>query len=251
MTGLLTDHAALVTGAGSGIGQASALALAAEGARVCVADIDLAAANATVAAIVAAGGEAYACQANVADAAQVAAMVAQAVRQLGRLDSATNNAGVLALYERVGEISDDSWRRQLDVNLTGVMNCLRAQLPVMVAQGRGSIINLSSGAGLKGLLGAGAYAAAKHGVLGLTRTAALEYAAHNIRVNAICPGFIETPIHAPRIAEGRPRDVKALSPLQRAGRAEEVADAVVWLASERSSFVTGIALPVDGGFAAQ
>ncbi len=248
--GSLAGQIAFVTGGGSGIGRACAMALAQAGAKIVTSDLVMKGAAKTVAAIVAEGGIAEAVCADAADVAQTEAAVDLAVARHGRLDIAINNAGIISAYRLTGDITDEEWARQIAVNLGGVRNAMRFELAVMAKQGSGAIINIASGAGLKGLPGAAAYTAAKHGVLGLTKAAALEYARIGIRINAICPGYIDTPIHAPRTSDGRSRNVTDMVPMGRAGRAEEVADAAVWLASSRASFVTGIALPVDGGYAA-
>jgi NAD(P)-dependent dehydrogenase (short-subunit alcohol dehydrogenase family) len=251
MTGTsLRGKIALVTGGASGIGRACAIALAHEGAVLVMTDLDMAGIAETVGAIIAAGGTAEAVRADAADVAQTSAAVSHVLVRHGRLDIAVNNAGIITPFRLAGDITDDEWDRQIAINLSGVRHAMRFELAAMAAQASGSIINISSGSGLKGLPGGAAYTAAKHGVLGLTKAAALDYGELGIRINAICPGYIDTPIHAPRAAEGRTRNIADMVPLGRAGRADEVADAALWLASERASFVTGIALPVDGGYSA-
>jgi NAD(P)-dependent dehydrogenase (short-subunit alcohol dehydrogenase family) len=248
---MLDGQVALITGAASGIGEACALAFAREGAKLCLTDRAGDAVKALAERICSEGGEAIGIEVDVSDRAQVDASVQAALDRFGRLTCAVNSAGIGSPDQLVGDMSDEHWQRQMSINLTGTFYSVRAEIAAIRLQGEGSVINISSGAGLKGIQGLAHYASAKHGVIGLTKSAALDHAKDGIRVNAICPGYIETPIHQRRKDEGRPWDIAALSPLGRAGRAEEIADAAIWLASSRSSFVTGIALPVDGGFAAQ
>lgn len=237
---------ALVTGASGGIGRAAALAFAASEASVLVSDVNQAGGEETVALIKAAGGKAAFFQCNVADADQVKAMVAAAVTHFGRLDYAFNNAGINNLG--ANEYDDDVWARSLAVNLTGVMLCMREEAEVMLAQGGGAIVNTSS---INGLTGNGAqpgYVATKHGVVGLTRHGALRWAKEGIRVNAVCPGVIETPMTAPLTANPEMKKVlDSMTPMGRMGQAEEIASAVVWLCSDQASFVTGHPLVIDGG----
>jgi NAD(P)-dependent dehydrogenase (short-subunit alcohol dehydrogenase family) len=255
MTGLLDGKAALVTGGGGGIGRAAALAFAREGARVAVADYAADQAAETVAQINAAGGQAITLTGDVTSSRTVQAMLDDTVVAYGRLDCAFNNAGIApyqvgASGKKTAQWSERSFDRMIAVNLKSVWLCLRAEIRQMLAQGGGgAIVNTGSIAGLIGLTTSSAYVAAKHGVIGLTKTAALEYADDKIRVNAVCPGFIQT-----RMTEDtmRRRGDKILAqiPTGRMGSPEEIAEMVVWLCSERASYVTGAAYNVDGGWMA-
>lgn len=242
--GLVAGKVALVTGAGSGIGRATAALLAREGAAVTVADRNGDAARETAAALIAAGARTLALQVDVADPAQVEAMARAAVETFGRLDCAVNCAGVAGRSGPVGEMSEEVWETNLAINLTGLAYCMKHEIARMGP--RGSVVNIASGAGLEGVRGAAAYVASKHGVIGLTKTAALDHAKQNIRINALCPGLIATPMTRPGLESGH-LDMDALCPMGRAGRPEEVAEAAVWLCSDRASYVTGAALPIDGG----
>lgn len=243
---MLKGQIAFITGAASGIGEACALAFAREGAKLCLADRAGDAAKALAERINAEGGDAIAVTTDVSDKGQVDAAVQAALDRFGGLTCAVNSAGVASPGGPMGDLDEAAWQQQMAINLTGTFYAMRAEIPAMRKGAAGSVINISSGAGLKGVAGLAHYSAAKHGVIGLTKTAAIDHAREAIRVNAICPGYIETPLHEPR-----KWDPAVLSPLGRAGRADEVADAALWLASDRSSFVTGIALPVDGGYAAR
>jgi len=247
--GLVAGKTGLVTGAASGIGRATALALAREGAAVLVADLDGAGAEGVAAEITAAGGTARGARCDVTRADQVEAMVRAALDAFGgRLDCAVNNAGITAPGGLVHEITPEAWERQLAVNLTGVFLCLRAELPAMRAQGAGAIVNMASGAGLVGTPGLAHYCAAKHGILGLTKTAAMENAARGVRVNALCPGSTDTPMLRSVMAgsEAARKMILASIPSGRLGTPEEVAEAAVWLCSDRASYVSGQSLLVDG-----
>jgi NAD(P)-dependent dehydrogenase (short-subunit alcohol dehydrogenase family) len=249
----LAGRSGVVTGAASGIGRAAAVALAAAGADVLVVDVDVAGGEETVA-LAGGPGRASFFAADVADPAAARAFVAAALERYGRLDFAHNNAGVVFAGAPIHEVSDVDWQRMIDIDLTGVFNCMRAEIAAMLDAGDGgSVINTASGVGVVGLPGQGPYVAAKHGVIGLTRVAALDYARQGIRVNAVCPGSIETPLFEEAAAAdpGLRGLVEAGHPVGRLGRPGEVADAVVWLASDASSFVTGQPILVDGGYTAQ
>jgi len=252
MAGELEGKIAVVTGAGSGIGRESALAFAAAGAQVMVSDVVIDGGEETVAQIKAAGGEATFMRADVSQRADVEALIRQTVETYGRLDCAHNNAGIEGDLAPTADCTEANWDRTIAINLKGVWLCMKYEIPQMLEQGGGVIVNTSSVAGLVGFVNLPAYVATKHGVAGLTRTAAVEYAQQGIRVNAVCPGVIHTPM-VDRIVGG---DVEAaaqftaLEPVGRMGLPAEVAQAVVWLCSDAASFVTGIAMPVDGGFVA-
>lgn len=253
MSGELLNRAGLVTGAGGGIGRAAALVMAREGARVMVADVDVEGGEETVALIRAQGGEAEFRRTDVTDAAAVDALVAATVERFGRLDWAVNNAGIEGERGNTAECSDENWSRTLAVNLTGAWYCLRAELRQMRQQGGGAIVNMASIAGLVGFEGLPAYVASKHALVGLTKTAALEFAPHAIRVNAVCPGVIQTAM-IDRLIGGDPAMAAGFAagePIGRLGRAEEIGETVAWLCSDRASFITGAALPVDGGWVAR
>jgi NAD(P)-dependent dehydrogenase (short-subunit alcohol dehydrogenase family) len=229
------------------------MALAAEGAAVVVADVDAVHGPEVVREIEHKGGRALFIATDVADDGQVEALVARTVDELGGLDIAFNNAGIEGAPAVTHECTIENWQRTLAVNLTGVWSCMRHEIPAMLERGGGSIINCSSVAGLVGFASIPAYTASKHGVAGLTKGAALEYAEQGIRVNAVCPGVIDTEM-VDRFTGHQPEAEAALlasEPMGRLGHSEEIADAVVWLASERSSFVTGQAIAVDGGFVAR
>jgi NAD(P)-dependent dehydrogenase (short-subunit alcohol dehydrogenase family) len=254
MAGLLDGKSALITGGGGGIGRATALAFAREGARVAVADAAEAAAQETVALINRAGGQAMTLTGDVTDAGAVAASVKSVVAAYGRLDCAFNNAGIAGFHVDAGgrktaEWSEAAFDRMIAVNLKGVWLCMKYELEQMVAQGGGAIVNTASIAGLIGLPTSSGYVAAKHGVVGLTKTAALEYADDKVRVNAVCPGYIETPMTEDTMRR-RGQELMAKVPFHRMGKPEEIAEMVVWLCSDRASFVSGAAYNVDGGYMA-
>ena len=254
MPGILDGRIALVTGGGGGIGRATALAMAREGARVAVSDAVESIAQETIAAINAAGGQAMFVQADVTQASEVGAMVRKVVAAHGRLDCAFNNAGISGKYvgaagQLTHEWSEDAWAKVIAINLTGVWLCMKHEIAQMLEQGGGAIVNTASIAGLIGLPTSSAYVASKHGVSGLTKTAALEYAQKGIRVNAVCPGYIETNM-TKETMQRRGEQIMAQVPFKRMGRPEEIAEMVIWLCSDRASFVTGALYNVDGGYMA-
>ena len=244
---------AMVTGASTGIGRAAALAFAGEGARVALADVDVERGRETAAEVEELGVDAIFVRADVSDGGSVADLVRGTVSRFGRLDFAFNNAGIEGSQAPTAECTIENWSRTIAVNLTGVFLCMREEIPRMLEHSGGAIVNNSSVAGLVGFAGIPAYTASKHGILGLTKTAALEYAAQGIRVNAVCPGVIDTEMIT-RFTHGdvtAADQLLATEPVGRLGAPSEIADAVVWLCSERASFVTGHALAVDGGFVAR
>lgn len=249
---MLENRTALVTGAGSGLGRAIALAYAREGARVVASDIAEESGEETVRLIEQAtpGAEAFFVRADVAKPEDHETLVEAAVERFGALHVACNNAGIGGELNPVGEMSLEGWRKVVEINLSGVFYAMRAQIPRMLEAGGGVIVNVASILGQVGTARSGGYVAAKHGVVGLTKAAALEYAAQGVRVNAVGPGYIDTPL-----LEGLPDEARntlvGLHPIGRLGRAEEVAELVAWLSSDRASFVTGSYYPVDGGYLAQ
>jgi NAD(P)-dependent dehydrogenase (short-subunit alcohol dehydrogenase family) len=253
MAGLLHGKVALITGAASGIGRATAIAAAREGAKVLVVDA-VPAGEDTVKLIKEAGGEAAFHKCDVTRATEVEATVAAAVKLFGRLDCAHNNAGIIGKSLHTAEDTEENFDRIIAVDLKGVWLCMKYEILQMLKQGaRGAIVNTASAAGLVGSHGQPAYTAAKHGVIGLTKVAALEYARHDIRVNSVCPGVIDTAMVAEMVT-GHPRlrdRLIAVEPIRRMGKPEEIGEAVVWLMSDYASFVTGASLPVDGAMTAQ
>ena len=250
MTGVLTKKVALVTGGGSGIGEACAKALAAAGAEVAIADLNLDSVHRVVADVAAAGGIAKAYSLDVSNDSEVDSVISAIVSEFGGLHIAVNNAGISGEMAPTGEQSPAGWRKVLSVNLDGVFYCMRHELAAMKRSGEGSIINMASILGAVGFANASGYTAAKHGVLGLTQTAAIEYAAEGIRVNSVGPGFIQTPLLSALPQEAM-AGIAALHPMNRLGTPEEVAELVLFLASPASSFITGGYYPVDGGYLAR
>ena len=254
MSGILDGKIALVTGGGNGIGREAALAFAREGARVAVADFEADSAAQTVALINGSGGQAIALTGDVTRATDVQKMLDTTIAAYGRLDCAFNNAGIAgqhvnAFGQLTHEWSEASFDRMIEVNLKGVWLCMKHEIPLLRAAGGGAIVNTASVAGLIGLRTSSAYVAAKHGVIGLTKTAAIEYAEEGIRVNAVCPGYIVTRM-TERVREQRLDFVIGRTPMRRLGEPREIAEMVVWLCSDRASYVTGAAYEVSGGITA-
>jgi len=254
MVGLLEGKSALITGGGGGIGRATALIFAREGARLAIADAKSDTAEETVALVNQAGGQAIALSGDVTDSGTVQKMIAAVVSAYGRLDCAFNNAGI-AGYQvgaaglKTHEWADESFDRMIGVNLKGVWLCMKHEIIQMLAQGGGRIVNTGSIAGLIGLPTSSAYVASKHGVLGLTKTAALEYAVDDIRVNAVCPGYIETKMTEDTVRR-RGEELMRMVPFRRMGKPEEIGEMVLFLCSERASFISGACYNVDGGYMA-
>lgn len=254
MENLFADKVALVTGGGAGIGRATALAFAREGAVVVAADISKEGAENTVLLIAKGGGRGLAIKADVSQAADVAAMISATVDQFGRLDCAFNNAGIVGIVSHIADYPEAAWDRVMNVQLKGTFLCLKYEIRQMLKQGSGAIVNAGSVMGLVGsALGSPAYCASKHGIVGLTKVAALDCAQAGIRINAVCPGFVRTAM-VDRLVSGDAQADAALTachPVGRMGTPEEVAHAVLWLCSDQASFITGTALMIDGGYVAQ
>jgi NAD(P)-dependent dehydrogenase (short-subunit alcohol dehydrogenase family) len=247
--GKFAGKVAFVTGAANGIGRAAALAFAREGASVVAADVSEQGNQETARMVEELGGRALAVRCDVTRAEDVKAALDKTVEAFGRLDIAFNNAGSEQPVTATADLTEDEWDRVVSINLRSVFLCMKYQIPLMLKHGGGSIVNTSSGAGVKGFAGQAAYSAAKHGVIGLTKAAALDYAKFNIRVNAVCPGIIDTPMMQ-RFTEGTPEGrerVIAQEPVGRMGTPEEIAEAVLWLCSDTAGFVIGHALVIDGG----
>ena len=253
MPGSLENKVALVTGAASGIGRASSLILAREGAKMVVSDIDASGAEETLSLIKERGGDGVFVHADVSKSNDVQELISRAVSTYGRLDCAYNNAGIEGYMSgRLHEYPEEAWDRLVDINIKGVWLCLKYEIPQMLEQGGGAIVNTASVAGLVGSRLLSAYVASKHAVVGLTKAAALEYAQDGIRVNAVCPGIIDTPM-MDRLIAGREtdEDMHTRQPIGRMGTPAEVAETVAWLCSDAASLVTGIAMAVDGGLTAE
>lgn len=251
MEQVFQNKVALITGASFGIGRAAAIAFAKRGAKVVIADwIED---KETLNIIKGFNGEAFFFKCDVSDEINVRLMVETTIEKYGRLDFAFNNAGVEGATAPTHECTEENWNKTININLRGVWHCMKYEIPHMLKQNKGAIVNNASIAGLVGFPGIPAYVASKHGVLGLTKNAALEYAKQGIRVNAVCPGVIKTPM-VDRFT-GKNKEVEKqfenMEPVGRMGLPEEVAEAVIWLCSDSSSFVTGITMPVDGGWVAQ
>ncbi len=253
MAGILEGKVSLITGASSGIGRATAKIFAREGAILVLADVVEAGGNETLKMIKDAGADGYFMRCNVGDESDVNALVDAAVSRYGRLDCAFNNAGIAGAGRLTHEYSLEEWNRVISINLTGVWLCMRAEITQMLKQGSGVIINTSSIMGLTGAIRVPAYTAAKHGVAGITKAAALEYARHGIRINAVCPAPIYTPMIMSAF-EKRPdmeQRYARSEPMKRLGQPEEIGEAVAWLCSDKASYITGLPMPVDGGYMAQ
>ena len=252
-SGNFAGKVVFVTGAGGGIGRATALAFAGEGASVVVADVSEQGNRETARMIEEAGGRALAVRCDVSRAEDVKTALDQTIQTFGRLDAAFNNAGVEQLPKATIDITEEEWNRIMSIDLRGVFLCMKYEIPLMLKQGGGAIVNTSSGAGVKGFKDQAAYVAAKHGVVGLTRAAALDYASQNIRINAVCPGIVDTPMmdrFGGGTPEGKEKELAGAAvaePIGRAGKPEEIAAAVLWLCSDAASFVVGAAIVVDGG----
>lgn len=254
MYGDLTGKVVLVTGGGSGIGRAAALAFARAGSRVIIAGIDEKGGSETAELIHAEDSAALSVHCDVSREDDVRALMELVRDKFGMLHAAFNNAGIEGYQAPAADITVAAWRHTLDVNITGAWLCMRYEIPLMLESGGGAIVNCASILGIVGFASSAAYAASKHALIGLTQTAALDYAAKGIRINAVCPGFIETPMleRAGVLSTPEARQaLEALHPMNRLGLPAEVANAVVWLCTPGASFVTGVALPVDGGYLAR
>lgn len=248
----LEGKIALVTGASSGIGRATALAFAREGAKIIVADLDEEGGQETIDKVKKGGSEAIFVKTDVSQATEVEALIRKAVKTYGQLNCAVNNAGTASEWGFLHEASEETWDHVININLKGVWLCMKYEIPQMLKQGGGTIINISSIMGVAGHINKPIYATSKHGVIGLTKSAALQYAKSGIRVNAVCPGWIRTPLTESRLNDPESRErMIATVPLGRVGVPEEVAEAIIWLCSDAASYVTGHTMMVDGGYIAQ
>jgi NAD(P)-dependent dehydrogenase (short-subunit alcohol dehydrogenase family) len=250
--GLFSDKVALVTGSASGIGQTTAQFYAREGAKVVVSDVDVEGGKETVEMIKAEGGEACFVKTDVSRPEDCENLVKSAVGEFGRLDIACNNAGIAGEQNPTADYSIAGWQNLISINLSGVFYCMKYEIPALLQIGGGSIVNIASILGEVAFAGAPAYVTAKHGVVGLTQNAAIEYGKNGIRVNAVGPGFIHTPMIS-KLEENKEvnKQLVALHPIGRLGRPEEVAELVIWLSSDKASFVTGSYYPIDGGYLAR
>ena len=249
----LENKVTLITGAAAGIGRTAALMMAAEGAKIMVSDVNIEGGEETVKLVEANGGEAHFFRADVSRASDVEAMVAETISVFGKLDCAVNNAGIGGTLARTHEQTEEAWDAVININLKGVWLCMKYEVPHMIEQNSGSIVNIASLAGLIGFPYGQVYSASKHGVLGLTKSAALEYARRGVRVNAVCPGFTDTTMvdKMEGVASRQLQANLAVHPMRRLGTPEEIAAAILWLCSDDASFVNGHALSVDGGAAIQ
>ena len=248
---MLKNKIALITGAGSGIGEATTLLFARNGASVMLADMDMEGAERVLAEVKKNGGQGAMVKADVSDPKECEHMVAETVKHFGHLDIAVNNAGIGGPQAMIGDYPIDGWDKVISINLSGVFYGMRYQIPAMLKNKSGAIVNMASILGKVGFPSSGAYVAAKHGVVGLTETAALEYATQGIRVNTVGPGFIQTPLLDTNLNKEQLEGIAAMHPMKRLGTAEEVAELVLWLVSDKASFVTGSYYNVDGGYLAQ
>ncbi len=248
---MLKNKIALITGAGSGIGEATTLLFARNGSSVMLADMNTEGAERVLAEVKKNGGKGAVVKADVSNAADCEHMVAETVKQFGRLDIAVNNAGIGGPMALIGDYPIEGWDKVISINLSGAFYGMRYQIPAMLKNKGGAIVNMASVLGKVGFPTSAAYVAAKHGIVGLTENAALEYATQGIRVNAVGPGFIKTPLLDDNLTKEQMKGIAALHPMKRLGTAEEVAELVLWLASDKASFVTGSYYNVDGGYLAQ
>ena len=246
----MKNKTVIITGAASGIGKATAELFAKQGAHVVISDIQEAAGKATTESIITAGGKASFFKTDVSRPEDMEALVAFAVKTYGKLDVAVNNAGIGGELNPIADMSIEGWQKVISINLNSLFYGMKYQIQAMLKSGGGSIVNISSILGAVGFAGSSGYSAAKHAVIGLTPTAALEYSAQHIRVNAVGPGFIETPL-LDALTEEMKNQLVAMHPIGRLGKSEEVAELIYWLASDKSSFVTGSYYPVDGGYLAK
>ncbi len=246
----MKNKTVIITGSASGIGKATAILFAAEGANVIVSDIQETEGNAVVQEILAAGGKASFFKTDVSKPAEMEALVNFAVQTYGKLDIAVNNAGIGGELNPIADMSIEGWQKVISINLSSLFYGMKYQIQAMLKSGGGTIVNISSILGAVGFAGSSGYSAAKHGVIGLTQTAALEYSAQHIRVNAVGPGFIETPL-LDALSDEMKKQLVVLHPIGRLGKSEEVAELIYWLGSDKSSFVTGSYYPVDGGYLAR
>lgn len=250
----MQNRVAIVTGGGSGIGRATALAMVREDARVVISDVSEAEGESVVKEIKQSGGEALFVKTDVSQSTDVQSLVNKTIEAYGRLDYAVNNAGIGGTLALTADYTELDWNRVIGVNLTGVWLCMKYEIPRILDQGGGAIVNVSSILGWVGFANACAYTSSKHGIIGLTKVAAMEYATNGIRVNAVCPAFIATPmLERAGLTAGSEmyNAVVALHPIKRLGTPEEVAEMIVWLCSDAASFVTGSAMLIDGGYVAQ
>lgn len=247
----LENKVAIITGGGSGIGRATAILLATEGAKIVVADVDEAGGNETVTHIIAAKGDALFIKTDTSKPSENETLVEQSIKKYGGLHIAFNNAGIGGPIFPVGEYPIDGWDKVIGINLSGVFYGMHYQIPAMLKSGGGSIVNMSSILGIVGTKNLSAYVAAKHGVIGLTQTAALEYVDKKIRINAVGPGYINTPLLTKTLDDITINALAFMHPIGRLGTAKEVAELVLWLSSSKSSFVTGSYYTIDGGYTAQ